>query len=176
MCDVTAAVQGAQAVQQHQEERKRIDAENAAANANISSGREDYNYKNNANQKDFELNSRGVNQSKFDQVLATRAAIATAKTSAADSGTMGNSVDGLLASVMQKGARNVNRLDDDQTANELNYERTGYSNQKNMEQIIASNPLKAGPNPLGVVLGIGGAAGGYDNRSGGELSKKLGIA
>ena len=36
--------------------------------------------------------------------------------------------------------------------------------QKNMEQVIANNPLQDAPNPLGLALGIGGATAGANDR------------
>jgi hypothetical protein len=164
MCDATAAIQGGQAYAEYQQKRKETDAANAAANASIVSGREDYNYQTGVAQEDYQVNNRAQNQNEFDIILANRAAKATAVTSAATSGVTGRSVTDTISAIVQAGARNVVRTKDQESVLERAYDAQSRGLQKNLEQVIASNPLTEGPSPLGVVLGIGGATAGADQR------------
>jgi len=164
MCDVTAAVQGGQAVMQYQAEREKVNAANAAANASITSGRKDYNYKSGVAQGNYQLDARAQNQTEFDTILANRAARSTAIASAASQGVTGKSVDATINAIIQQGARNTTRVKDQEIVLDRAYEAEAYGMQKNMEQVIASNPLQAAPNPLGVALGIGGATAGANDR------------
>lgn len=165
MCDATAALQGAKAVSEYQEERKKINAANAAANASIVSGREDYSYRTGAAQEDFQMNMRGQNQSEFDIILANRAAKATAVTSAASSGVTGKSVTDTIAAIVQAGARNTVRSKDQEAVLERQYDAQARGLQKNLEQVYASNPLQSGPSPMGTILGIAGATHGANERN-----------
>lgn len=164
MCDATAALQGGKAVMEYQQQRKEIDAANAAANASIVSGRENYNYQTGAAQEDFQANTRAQNQSEFDIILANRAAKATAVTSAASSGVTGKSVTDTIAAIVQAGARNTVRSKDQEAVLDRQYDAQARGLQKNLEQVYASNPLQSGPNPLGAVLGIAGATHGANER------------
>lgn len=165
MCDVTAAVQGGQAVMQYQAEREKVNAANAAANASITSGRKDYNYQTGAAQQDFQFEARAQNQNEFDTILANRAARSTAIASAASQGVSGKSVDATINAIIQQGARNTTRVKDQEIVLERAYEASARGMQKNMEQIIANNPLQASPSPLGAVLGIAGATSGANDRA-----------
>lgn len=165
MCDATAALQGAKAVSEYQEERKKTDAANAAANASIVSGREDYNYQTGVAQEDFQANTRAQNQSEFDIILANRAAKATAVTEAASSGVTGKSVTDTIAAIVQAGARNTVRSKDQEAVLDRQYDAQARGLQKNLEQVYASNPMQAGPNPLGAALGIAGATVGANERN-----------
>lgn len=164
MCDATAALQGGKAVMEYQQERKRIDADNAAANASIVSGRENYNYQIGAAQEDFQANMRAQNQSEFDIILANRAAKSTAVTSAASSGVTGKSVTDTIAAIVQAGARNTVRSKDQEAVLDRQYDAQARGLQKNLEQVYASNPQQANPSPLGAALGIAGATQGANER------------
>jgi len=163
MCDVTAAIQGGKAVMEYKQQREQTDAANAAANASIVSGREDYNYQIGAAQEDYEANIRAQNQSEFDVILANRAAKATSVASAASEGVTGKSVTNTIAAIVQAGARNTVRSKDQEAVLDRAYDAQSRGLQKNLEQVYASNPLKANPSPLGAVLGIAGAT--YDANS-----------
>ena len=164
MCDATAALQGAKAVSDYQQQRKQIDSANAAANASIVSGRQNYNYQTDAAQGDFQANMRAQNQSEFDIVLANRAAKSTAVTSAASSGVTGKSVTDTIAAIIQAGARNTVRSKDQETVLDRQYDAQARGLQKNLEQVYANNPQQSGPSPLGAALGIAGAAYGANER------------
>lgn len=164
MCDATAALQGGKAVLEYQQERKQIDAANAAANASIVSGRENYNYQTGVAQEDFQANTRAQNQSEFDIILANRAAKATAVTEAASSGVTGKSVTDTIAAIVQAGARNTVRSKDQEAVLDRQYDAQARGLQKNLEQVYASNPQQAGPSPMGAILGIAGATQGANSR------------
>lgn len=165
MCDVTAAVQGGQAVAQYQAEREKVNAANAAANASIQSGREDYNYQTGVAQQDYQFNARAQNQTEFDTILANRAARSTAVASAASQGVTGKSVDATINAIIQQGARNTTRVKDQEIVLERAYDASARGQQKNLEQVYANNPLQASPSPLGAVLGIAGATAGANDRA-----------
>lgn len=164
MCDATAALQGGKAVMEYQQQREETDAANAAANASIVSGREEYNYQTGVAQEDYSANIRAQNQSEFDVILANRAAKSTAVTSAASEGVTGKSVSDTIAAIVQAGARNTVRSKDQEAVLDRAYNAQGRGLQKNLEQIIANNPQKANPSPVGAVLGIAGATQGANTR------------
>ena len=164
MCDATAALQGGKAVMEYQQQREETDAANAAANASIVSGREEYNYQTGAAQEDYSANIRAQNQSEFDVILANRAAKATAVTSNASEGVTGKSVTNAIAAIVQAGARNTVRSKDQEAVLDRAYNAQGRGLQKNLEQIIANNPQKANPSPVGAALGIAGATQGANTR------------
>jgi len=164
MCDATAALQGGQAALEYQQQREETDAANAAANASIASGREDYNYQTGEAQQDYSANVRAQNQSEFDIILANRAAKSTSVASNASEGVTGKSVTNTIAAIVQAGARNTVRSKDQEAVLDRAYNAQGRGLQKNLEQVYANNPLKANPSPLGAVLGIAGATQGANTR------------
>lgn len=164
MCDVTAAIQGGQAVAEYQAERDQVKSANAAAMSSIASGQKDYNYRTGVLQEDFQQNTRAQNQSEFDAIMAGRAAVGTGVASAASEGVTGKSVSNTIDSIVQQSARNKVRVKDQEGVLERQYEAQGRGAMKDLEQVYASNPLQAAPNPLGVALGIGGATAGANDR------------
>lgn len=164
MCDATAAIQGGQAYMQYEAEKDKVNSANAAAMRSIASGQKDYNYKTGMLQEDFQQNTRAQNQSEFDAIMAGRAAVATGVASAASEGVTGKSVSNTIDSIVQQSARNKVRVKDQEGVLERQYEAQGRGAMKDLEQVYASNPIQAAPNPLGVALGIGGATAGANDR------------
>ena len=55
-------------------------------------------------------------------------------------------------------------MKDQEVVLERAYEASSRGMQKDLEQVYANNPMQDSPNPLGLALGIGGAASGANDR------------
>lgn len=132
-------------------------AQNDAANRNIQSAREAYNRETVDNQRNFRARSVETQQRRFDATMEAREAQGTAVASAADSGTMGNSIMAFRNSLLRKASENDYRI-----SQAFETTRNQYTNEMDTARArakdrINSMPYTAGPNPLGLAINAASA-------------------
>jgi hypothetical protein len=88
----------------------------------------------------------------YDASLEKNAAVALGRAAAGSSGVSGISVDALLASEAEKGARNVYKIEDKMDYSTVEYLNNVNSAKTEGDMRIAANPFVSGPSTGGMLL------------------------
>ena len=158
MCDPASAVMAASAVAGAAGQQQQADAANQAAmtngrNANLSA----------QNTYDAEArrtiyDAKSAQKEGYDATLRGRASAATGIASSGDSGFQGNSLEDLVSAEQQKIATNESKTRLKQEDITQVYIDKTKAAQMQAQGRIDSMPMKSGASPLGLAIGLAGAA------------------
>lgn len=152
-----AALGIASAGMQFMGQKAAADAQNEAANRNIVSAREAYNRNIIDNTRNFRAKAVETQQRRFDATLEARDAQGTAIASAADSGTMGNSIMAFRNSLLRKASENDYRISSAFEANRNDYTNRVDTARAQAVDRINSMPYAAQPSILGLAINAASA-------------------
>lgn len=173
MCDPSTAfavLGAAKGFMEHQSKVDATDAHNRAVARTHDSARKATTFRHTQETRKFVEESASNVERGFDASLEKKAAMATAQALGGANGVQGISVDAVIASEAQKGARNIGRVQMAQDNAYMDFlagvdAATILGNEQ-----IGANPFKEGPDMLsGVGNILGGAAAGY-KMGGGKFS------
>lgn len=165
MCDPASALAvlgAAKGFMDHQAAVDATDAHNRATAATHDSARQSTRFRHTQETRKFVEESAANVERGFDASLEKKAAMATAQALGSENGVQGISVDAVIASEAQKGARNIGRVKMAQDNTYMDFLAGVEAATLQGNQQISANPFKEGPDMLSGVIGVAsGAAAGY---------------
>ena len=165
MCTLAAAFTAASTAASFVGQQQQTDAYNAAARQNAMNASVAASYKYNDAQHRYVYDQMAANKEAYDASMKGRAATASGIASSGDSGFTGVSLDNLVAASQQQTAENISRIDLKRDEAYDQYNATTKGAQLEAKARSDSMPMKAGPNPLGLAIGMAGAVAGTDRGS-----------
>ena len=175
MCDpaIALAVVGAgQAFMEHQGAVADADAKNAATAQTHQSARDGTKFKHQQETRKYIEDQAAIREEGFDASLDKTAAMATAQAIGGAWGIQGASVEAVIASEAQKGARNAGRIDMKQENSYMDFLAGVDAASMQGNQQISANPFTSGPSMMDGIMGVAmnsglgyATGGGFDNFS-----------
>lgn len=154
MCDLTAAAMAASSAVSFVGQQQQADSYNAAARQNAMNASVAASYKYNDAQHRYVYDQTAANKEAYDASMKGRAATAAGIASSGDSGFSGVSLDNLVAASQQQTAENISRIELKRDEARDQYNATTKGAELEAKARSDSMPMKSGPNPLGLAIGM----------------------
>lgn len=163
MCELTAALMAAGTAASFVGQQQQADSYNAAARQNAQNAAVAASYKYNDANRRYTYDQAAHVKEAYDATMKGRAATAAGIASSGDAGFSGVSLDNLVAASTQQTAENVNRINMkmDETRDQFN--STVKGTELEAKSRADSMPMRAGPSPLGLAIGMAAAGAGTES-------------